>query len=125
DGTSEAEIQSRLSNNSYGSIPTTAVHETYPGHHWHLGMRAGNRSNVRRVYSTPYFSEGWALYAERVMRERGFFEDPVQELHHLNASLFRAAPIIADTSLHLGEMTFDEAVTYMMDTAAMPEPVAK
>ncbi len=80
---------------------------------------------MRKVYSTPYFSEGWALYAERVMRERGFFEDPIHELHHLNATLFRAARIIVDTSLHLGEMTFEEAVTFMMDKAAMPEPVAR
>ena len=59
------------------------------------------------------------------MRERGFFEDPIHELHHLNATLFRAARIIVDTSLHLGEMTFEEAVTFMMDKAAMPEPVAR
>ncbi len=125
DGASEQEIQARLSNNSYGSIPTTAVHETYPGHHWHMVMRKAGASDIRRVYSTPYFSEGWALYAERVMRERGFFEDPIQELHHLNATLFRAARIVVDTSLHLGEMSFDEAVAFMMDRAAMPEPVAK
>ena len=88
-------------------------------------MRKANPSDVRKVYSTPYFSEGWALYAERVMRERGFFEDPIHELHHLNATLFRAARIIVDTSLHLGEMTFEEAVTFMQDKAAMPEPVAR
>jgi uncharacterized protein (DUF885 family) len=124
DGASEEEVQARLSNNSYGSIPTVSVHEAYPGHHWHLVMRKGNPSDVRKVYSTPYFNEGWALYAERVMRERGFFEDPIHELHHLNATLFRAARIVVDTSLHLGEMSFDEAVAFMMDRAAMPEPVA-
>ncbi len=124
DGASEAELQARLASNSYGSIPTTTVHETYPGHHWHLVMRKGNPVDVRRVYSTPYFSEGWALYAERAMRERGFFEQPIHELHHLNASLFRAARIIVDTSLHLGEMSFDEAVEFMRDRAAMPESVA-
>ena len=59
------------------------------------------------------------------MRERGFFNDPLQELHHLDATLFRAARIIVDTSLHLGEMTFDEAVTFMIDKAALPEPVAR
>jgi uncharacterized protein (DUF885 family) len=125
DGASEEEIQGRLSNNSYGSIPTTSVHEAYPGHHWHLVMRKANPSDVRRVYGTPYFSEGWALYAERVMRERGFFEDPIQELHHLNATLFRAARIVVDTSLHLGEMTFEEAVAFMQDKAALPEPIAR
>jgi uncharacterized protein (DUF885 family) len=125
DGTPEAEIQERLKGNSYGSIPTTAVHEAYPGHHWHLVMRKRNPSKLRRVYSTPYFSEGWALYAERVMRERGFFTDPLLELQHLNATLFRAARIVVDTSLHLGEMTHDEAMAFMIDKAALPEPVAR
>jgi len=125
DGAPEEEIQGRLSNNSYGSIPTTSVHEAYPGHHWHLVMRKGNPSNVRKVYSTPYFSEGWALYAERVMRERGFFETPLHELQHLSATIFRAARIIVDTSLHLGEMDYETAVTFMMDKAALPEPVAR
>ena len=125
DGATEDEVQARLSNNSYGGIPTTAVHEAYPGHHWHLVMRKRNPSPIRRVYSTPYFSEGWALYAERVMRERGFFEDPLHVLQHLNATLFRAARIIVDTSLHLGEMSFEEAVSFMVERAALPEPVAR
>src|SRR6478736_5718881 len=81
-------------------------------------------SRVRKVYGTPYFNEGWALYTERVMRERGFFENPLHELQHLSATIFRAARIIVDTSLHLGEMTFDEAVAFMRDKAALPEPVA-
>jgi uncharacterized protein (DUF885 family) len=125
DGASESEVQERLSANAHGTIPTITVHETYPGHHWHMVMRKGNPSDVRRVYSTPYFSEGWALYAERVMRERGFFGSPLHELHHLNASLFRAARIVVDTSLHLDEMTVDEAVRFMVDRAALPEPVAR
>ena len=69
-----------------------------------------NAPRVRRVYGTPYFSEGWALYAERVMRERGFFTDPIQELYHLEATIFRAARIVVDTRLHMGEMSYDEAV---------------
>ena len=125
DGASEQEIQARLSNNSYGGIPTTAVHEAYPGHHWHLVMRKRNPSAIRRVYSTPYFSEGWALYAERVMRERGFFENPLHVLQHLNATLFRAARIVVDTSLHLGEMSYEEGVSFMVERAALPEPVAR
>jgi uncharacterized protein (DUF885 family) len=124
DGASEDEVRGRLEGNSYGSMPTTAVHEAYPGHHWHLVMRKANPREIRRVYSTPYFSEGWALYAERVMRERGFFTEPIHVLQHLNATLFRAARIIVDTSLHLGEMTFDEAVDVMRDRAALPQSVA-
>lgn len=125
DGTSADEVQQRLAANSHGGIPTTAVHEAYPGHHWHLTMMKTNPRRVRRAFGTPYFSEGWALYAERVMRERGFFREPIHELYHLNATIFRAARIVVDTSLHLGEMSFEEAVSFMVAKAALPEPTAR
>ena len=125
DGASVDEIDARLENNNHGGIPTTAVHEAYPGHHWHLVMRRIHASRLRRVLSTPYFNEGWALYAERVMRERGFFTEPLQELYHLEATIFRAARIVIDTSMHLGEMTFDEGVAYLVERLAMPEPTAR
>lgn len=125
DGASAEEIDSRLENNNHGGIPTTAVHEAYPGHHWHLVMRRIHASRLRRVLSTPYFNEGWGLYAERVMREHGFFKEPLQELYHLEATIFRAARIVIDTSMHLGEMTFDEGVAYLVERLAMPEPTAR
>jgi uncharacterized protein (DUF885 family) len=125
DGASEEEKQERLKSNSNGGIPTTSVHEAYPGHHWHLVMRRLHAGRVRRVYGTPYFTEGWALYAERVMRERGFFREPIHELYHLEATIFRAARIIVDTSLHLGEMSYEEAVAFMSTKAALPEATAR
>ena len=73
-----------------------------PGHHWHITWSKIHASPVRRVLGTPYFTEGWALYAERVMRERGFFTEPIHELNHLAATIFRAARIVVDTSLHIG-----------------------
>jgi uncharacterized protein (DUF885 family) len=125
DGASEEEIQKRLASNSYPGIPTTAVHEAYPGHHWHLVMMKSNPSRLRQVYRTPYFSEGWALYAERMMREQGFFTDLRHEMFQYEATIFRAARIVVDTSLHMGEMTWDEAVRFMTDHTALTEPTAK
>lgn len=125
DGTPPDEVQQRLAANSYGSIPTTSVHEAYPGHHWHLTWSKMNASRLRRVMGTPYFTEGWALYAERMMRERGFFTEPLHELCHLEGQIFRAARIVVDTSLHLGEMDFDEAVTFMTTKVPLPEPTAR
>lgn len=125
DGASPEEIDARLGANSHGGMPTTAVHEAYPGHHWHLVMRRLHASPLRRVLSTPYFNEGWALYAERVMRERGFFQEPIEELYHLEATIFRAARIVIDTSMHLGEMSFEEGVAFLRDRLAMPEPTAR
>lgn len=125
DGASEEEVQKRLASNSYPGIPTTAVHEAYPGHHWHLVMSKANPSNLRQVFRTPYFSEGWALYAERMMREQGFFTDLRHEMFQYEATLFRAARIIVDTSLHMGEMSWDEAVRFMTDHTALTEPTAR
>src|SRR6185437_1297643 len=65
------------------------------------------------------------LYAERMMREQGFFTDPRQLLYQYEATIFRAARIVVDTSLHLGEMTFDEAVTFMHDRANLAAPIAR
>jgi uncharacterized protein (DUF885 family) len=125
EGASEEEIQQRLASNSYPGIPTTSVHEAYPGHHWHMVMSKANRSRVRQVFKTPYFTEGWALYAERMMREQGFFTDRAHEMFQYEATIFRAARIIVDTSLHIGEMSWDEAVRFMLDHTALTEPTAK
>jgi uncharacterized protein (DUF885 family) len=59
------------------------------------------------------------------MRERGFFSDPIEELYHLEATIFRAARIVVDTSLHIGEMSHDEAVAHMTTALPMPEPTAR
>ena len=125
DGASEEEVQKRLASNSYPGIPTTAVHEAYPGHHWHAVMSKSNPSKLRRAYRTPYFNEGWALYAERMMREQGFFTDLRHEMNQYEATIFRAARIIVDTSLHMGEMTWDEAVDFMVGHTGLTEPTAK
>lgn len=124
DEASEAEIAKRLESNCYPSIPSTSVHEAYPGHHWHLVMAKLNPSAVRQVFGTSYFAEGWALYAERMMRESGFYDDPRHVLYQYEATLFRAARIVVDTSLHLGEMTHEEGVQFMLEHSSMTEPTA-
>jgi uncharacterized protein (DUF885 family) len=124
DGASEAEIGKRLESNAYPAIPTTAVHEAYPGHHWHLVMAKGNPSHVRQLFGTSYFAEGWALYAERMMQENGFYDDLRHVMYRYEATLFRAARIVADVSLHLGEMTHAEAVEFMLANSSLTEPTA-
>ena len=125
DGTPPEEVQKRLEGNCSAGIPTTAVHEAYPGHHWHLVMAKQNGSDIRRTHFTSYFAEGWGLYAERVMREQGFFTDPRHLLFQYEATLFRAARIVVDTSLHTKEMTFDQAVDFMVKNGNLTPPNAK
>ncbi|HEX6139969.1 MAG TPA: DUF885 domain-containing protein [Candidatus Limnocylindria bacterium] len=125
DGASEEEIAKRLESNCYPGIPTTAVHEAYPGHHWHLVMAKSNPSPARQWFGTSYFAEGWALYAERMMRENGFYDDLRHVMFQYEATLFRAARIVTDTSLHLGEMTHEEGVAFMMANSSLTEPTAR
>jgi uncharacterized protein (DUF885 family) len=124
DGTPPDEVAKRLADNGHHSIPTITAHEAYPGHHWHL-TTMGEAPPLRRVHRSAYFTEGWALYAERVMREHGYFADPRDELLHLNARIFRAARIVVDTALHSGDMTVDEAIGHMQRRAGLTEPVAR
>jgi uncharacterized protein (DUF885 family) len=124
DGASEEEIAKRLESNCYPGIPTTAVHEAYPGHHWHLVMAKGNPSHLRQWFGTSYFAEGWALYAERMMREAGFYDDLRHVMFQYEATLFRAARIVTDVSLHLGEMSHEEGVAFMMANSSLTEPTA-
>ena len=124
DATPAEEVAARLRNNSWNSMPSIAAHEAYPGHHWHLTVAKESRP-LRRVLSSTFFVEGWGLYSETLMREQGFFSDLAHELCHLDMRIFRAARIVVDTSLHLGEMSFDEAVGYMHDNASLSEPNAR
>jgi len=124
DGASPDEVAKRLESNSYPSIPSTSVHEAYPGHHWHLSMAKLNPSHLRQWLGTSYFSEGWALYAERMMREQGFFTDLRHRMFQYEATLFRAARIVVDTSLHMGEMTHEQGVAFMLENSSLTEPTA-
>ena len=125
EGTPAEEVQKRLESNSRSAIPTTSVHEAYPGHHWHLVWMQQNPRPIRKVVTTPYFIEGWALYAERLLHEHGFFTDPAHVMGYLEARIFRAARIVVDTSLHIGDMSFDEAVQFMHEKAGLAEPTAR
>lgn len=124
DGAAPDEVAERLADNSYPAIPTVTVHEAYPGHHWHLATMATARP-VRRVHRSPYFTEGWALYAEKLMREHGFFTDSRAELMHLRFRIFRAARIVVDTALHTGDMTPDAAVDHLVERVALTPSVAR
>lgn len=125
DGTDPEQVRQRLATNSFASMATISAHEAYPGHHWHLVWSQDHASPVRSVVRTPYFSEGWALFAEHLMGEAGFFADEAERLAHLDARIFRAARIVVDTSLHCGQMTFDQAVDHMHTHTGLSEATAR
>jgi uncharacterized protein (DUF885 family) len=121
----EEQVRQRLATNSRAQIPTISVHEAYPGHHWHLSWSANSTRDLRKVHRTPYFSEGWALYVETVMRGEGYFTDPRHELAHVEARAFRAARIVVDTALHCQDMTVEQAEAFMTEKSALSPGTAK
>ena len=124
EGTSDEDLAKRLADNSYHVMPTITAHEAYPGHHWHLTTML-TAPPLRQVHRSAYFTEGWGLYAERLMREQGYFAKPRDELLHLNMRIFRAARIVVDTALHSGDMTVDQAIEHMQRKAGLTQPVAR
>ncbi|WP_036331606.1 DUF885 domain-containing protein [Microbispora sp. ATCC PTA-5024] len=125
DGFTEEQVRQRLRTNSRAQMPSISVHEAYPGHHWHLAWMAGNPRRARKIFRTPYFVEGWALYVEKVMHEQGYFDTPATELAHLDCRIFRAARIVVDTALHCGDMSIEEAETFMATKASLSPGTAR
>jgi uncharacterized protein (DUF885 family) len=119
------QVRQRLRTNSRAQMPSIAVHEAYPGHHWHLSHMAGNPRTVRKVFRTPYFTEGWALYVENLLHEEGYFDTPATELAHLDCRIFRAARMVVDTALHCEDMSVEEAQTFMSTKASLSPGTAQ
>ncbi len=84
---------------------TTAYHEGVPGHHFEIGLRKCQGESLSRYQrswtSISGYSEGWALYAERLMGELGYFENPDYQLGLLAAQVLRAVRVIIDIGMHL------------------------
>ncbi|MEZ4295975.1 MAG: DUF885 domain-containing protein [Polyangiaceae bacterium] len=85
---------------------STAYHEGFPGHHLQCGIQVSLRENLSRlhrvVYNCSAYSEGWALYAEKLMGELGYYEKPEYELGRLANELARACRVVIDIGAHLG-----------------------
>lgn len=125
EGATEEQITQRLRTNCRAQLPTIAVHETYPGHHWQLSWAAEESPPVRSVHRSSFFAEGWALYAEAMMREQAYFTDPAHELAHLDARIFRAARMVVDTALHCGDMDPTQAEEYIATHASLSPGTAQ
>ncbi len=84
---------------------TTAYHEGFPGHHLQCGLQVYFAESLSRhhrlLVCCSGYAEGWALYAEQLMEELGYYERPSYVLGMLLAKLFRACRIIADIGMHL------------------------
>jgi uncharacterized protein (DUF885 family) len=104
------------------SIETIAYHEGAPGHHMQIGTSQEMTwlPPQRRQARFVAFSEGWAMYAERLGKDMGFFTDPYSEYGRVREELLRSARLVADTGLHAKRWTRDQAIQYLRDRGGLP-----
>jgi uncharacterized protein (DUF885 family) len=104
-------------------LRTLVYHETVPGHHFQVALSVENRGVPRfrqtGVFGgTSAFGEGWALYAERLAAEEGWYAgDPEGLLGQLDAELFRARRLVVDTGLHALRWTRQQAIDYGIEAS--------
>jgi uncharacterized protein (DUF885 family) len=101
---------------NYASISNTSVHEAYPGHHLQLAAANANPSLVRALsLSAAEFDEGWAFYCERMMKDAGFDDTPINRYILHTDAIWRSVRIILDIRLHRGEIGLEDAIDFMVD----------
>ncbi len=105
------------------AMATLAYHEGIPGHHYQIAIaqELAHLPFFRRIVPFTAYSEGWALYAERLAWELGFAKDPLDNLGRLRDEMMRAVRLVVDTGIHAERWTREQAIAYMLDNTGMSE----
>jgi uncharacterized protein (DUF885 family) len=92
-----------------------AYHEGIPGHHMQISVQQQLKGLPKFRLHTGFsaYAEGWALYAEQLGKEVGFYQDAVSDYGRLNSELFRAVRLVVDTGIHADGWSRDQVVDYM------------
>jgi uncharacterized protein (DUF885 family) len=109
----EDKLMSMRGNNRHFSR-ATVHHELIPGHHLQGFMNARYRTH-RRIFRTPFWGEGWALYWEMLLWDLGFPQSPENQVGMLFWRTHRCARIVFSLKFHLGQMTPEEAIDYLVE----------
>jgi uncharacterized protein (DUF885 family) len=102
-----------------------AYHEGIPGHHMQLSVQQQLEGLPKfRLHGLGFnaYIEGWALYAEQLGKEVGFYQDPVSDYGRLSSELFRAVRLVVDTGIHAKGWSRDQVVEFFRKSQAVDEP---
>jgi uncharacterized protein (DUF885 family) len=107
------------------TLPTLLYHEAAPGHHFQLSLSQKIKGVpiVRKLSLFSAYTEGWALYAERVAKDdmKMYADDPLGDLGRLQAEMFRAVRLVVDTGMHAKKWSREKAIDYMVANTGMTE----
>jgi uncharacterized protein (DUF885 family) len=103
-------------------METLTLHEAVPGHHFQISIaqEMEDLPEFRKNGGYNAFAEGWALYAESLGYEMGFFKDPYQNFGHLGDEMLRAVRLVVDTGLHSMDWTREQAIKYFEENTGNP-----
>ena len=112
---------------SKADMETIAYHEGNPGHHMQRSIAAEMTGipNFRTQASFTVYTEGWALYAEKLAKEMGAFSDPYKRFGNLTAEIWRAIRLVVDTGLHAKGWSEEQAVEYFLANSSIPETAVR
>jgi len=99
----------------------TCAHETYPGHHLLDSSRWGLARSLRRAVEQPIFYEGWACFAEELLRQTGYFSNPGDRLLLARRRLLHAIRAKVDVGLQTGTMNISAAAEYLREAGVSTE----
>jgi uncharacterized protein (DUF885 family) len=104
-------------------IEGISYHEGAPGHHFQIALQQelDMIPKFRRFGGYGAYVEGWGLYAERLGREMGFYQDPYSEFGHLSLELWRAVRLVTDTGLHAKRWSREQAIDYFRSNSLLSE----
>jgi len=117
--------QKNTADNPRWTLPTLMIHEGSPGHHFQLSASQliEDVPLLRKLSPFNAFTEGWALYSERIAKtDMGLYDDdPLGDLGRLQAEMFRAVRLVVDTGIHAKRWSREEAIEYMLAKTGMTE----
>jgi len=115
--------QKQTADNPRWTLPTLMIHEGSPGHHFQISTSQliEGVPLLRRLSPFSAFSEGWALYSERIAKtDMGLYDnDPLGDLGRLQAEMFRAVRLVVDTGMHAKRWSREQAIEYMITKTGM------